>query len=94
MLKQDLCWILARPNSFEMLPVFSQHTDVGLACLPSRRCISTGITPSQAQKTVIITFAPDGGFMNLFFRELVDGAIPLITLLFPMQNDEPRYHLL
>jgi len=28
-----------RLNSFEMLPVFCQHIDVGLACLPSWHCI-------------------------------------------------------
>jgi hypothetical protein len=74
MLKQDLCWILVRLNSFEMLPVFCQHIDVGLACLPSS-IVSTGITPSQTQKTVFLTLASDGGYLNLFFGVLVNGAV-------------------
>jgi hypothetical protein len=38
--------------------------------------------------------APDEGFLNLFFGELVDGAIPLIVLFSPMQNDGSSYNLL
>jgi hypothetical protein len=81
-----------RLNSFEILPVFCQHIDVGLACLSSG-IISTGITPSQAQKTVFLTLASDAGFLNLFVGLLVDGAVPLIALVF-CENYGPRYHLL
>jgi len=35
MLKQDFCWIVVNPNSFETLPEFCQCSDVGVDdCFP------------------------------------------------------------
>jgi hypothetical protein len=93
MLKQDLCWIPMRLNSFEMLPVFCQHIDVGLAYFPSLHCIHRNHSFTGPEDK-LITLALDEGFLNLFFGELVDGAFPLIVLLSPVQNDGPVYHLL
>jgi len=66
-LKQNLCWILVRSNSFEMLPMFCQHPNVGIRVVSPLGNASTRITPSQSQKAAMLTLSADGDFLNFFF---------------------------
>lgn len=92
MLKQDVWWTLVGPNSFEMLPNFCQHPDVGITSWLSPLSAShPRESLLHSPRKLIMTLLTDRIFSS---RKIENGVNPCTNFLSQVQNDGPRFHLL
>jgi hypothetical protein len=93
MLKQDFGQTLVRPRSSKTVPKLFQHSNVGTAGIIFLLGItSTSVIPSQYQKTAIMTLSADGDYL-IFLPGKLRTWTSQIVFLYPLQNDEPMFHI-